>query len=113
MGLVAAQHMESISTRDQTNVPCIGRQILNHWTTREALLFGFLIKHLKCLLILPVLQSYPLPRHNYFIYLIFFPKVNLSLLEFVLFCEKTCVAGCEARLGLFLVERRKTSFLKI
>ena len=22
-------------TRDQTHVPCIGRQILNHWTTRE------------------------------------------------------------------------------
>ena len=23
-------------TRDQTGVPCIARQILNHWTTREA-----------------------------------------------------------------------------
>ena len=23
-------------SRDQTHVPCIGRQILNHWTTREA-----------------------------------------------------------------------------
>ena len=22
-------------TRDQTHVPCIGRQIPNHWTTRE------------------------------------------------------------------------------
>ena len=22
-------------TRDGTHVPCIGRQILNHWTTRE------------------------------------------------------------------------------
>ena len=25
----------SFLTRDQTHVPCIGRQILNHWTTRE------------------------------------------------------------------------------
>ena len=25
----------SSRTRDQTHVPCIGRQILNHWTTRE------------------------------------------------------------------------------
>ena len=24
-------------------------------------LFGFLIRHLKCLLILPILQSYPMP----------------------------------------------------
>ena len=22
-------------TRDRTHVPCIGRRILNHWTTRE------------------------------------------------------------------------------
>ena len=25
----------SFLTRDQTHVPCIGRQILNHWSTRE------------------------------------------------------------------------------
>ena len=25
----------SSQTRDQTHVPCIGRQILNHWTARE------------------------------------------------------------------------------
>ena len=28
--------MGSSWTRDQTQVPCIGRRILNHWTTREA-----------------------------------------------------------------------------
>ena len=27
----------SSSTRDHTQVPCIGRHILNHWTTREVL----------------------------------------------------------------------------
>ena len=27
--------MGSSQTRDQTCVPCIGREILNHWTTKE------------------------------------------------------------------------------
>ena len=37
MGLVAPQHADSFQTRDGTHVPCIGRQMLNHWTTRECL----------------------------------------------------------------------------
>ena len=36
-GLVALWHVGSSQTRDQTCVPCTGRQILNHWTTREVL----------------------------------------------------------------------------
>ena len=36
-GLIAPWLVESSWTRDWTHVPCIGRQILNHWTTREAL----------------------------------------------------------------------------
>ena len=35
VGLVALWNVESSWTRDGTCVPCIGRQILNHWTTRE------------------------------------------------------------------------------
>ena len=35
--LVATQHEGSSRTRNWTHVPCIGRQILNHWITREAL----------------------------------------------------------------------------
>ena len=35
MGLVAPWHVRSSRTRAQTCVPCIGRQILNHCTTRE------------------------------------------------------------------------------
>ena len=35
LGLTALQHVESSQTRDGTHVPCIGRQILSHWTTRE------------------------------------------------------------------------------
>ena len=34
-GLVAPQHVGSSRTRARTHVPCIGRQILNHCTTRE------------------------------------------------------------------------------
>ena len=33
--------MESPWTRDRTHVSCIGREILNHWTTREVLLAIF------------------------------------------------------------------------
>ena len=39
--------MESSWTRDQTQVPCIGRWILNHWTTREVPRMGFLKESLK------------------------------------------------------------------
>ena len=35
-GLSCLRHMESSRIRDQTHVSCIGRQIPNHWTTREA-----------------------------------------------------------------------------
>ena len=41
IGLAALQRAESSLTRDQTHVPCIGRQILNHWTTREVLVIHF------------------------------------------------------------------------
>ena len=35
MGLDAPWHVGSSRTRDQTRVPCVGRRILNHCTTRE------------------------------------------------------------------------------
>ena len=35
-GLVTPWHVGSSQTRAQTHVPCISRQILNHWATREA-----------------------------------------------------------------------------
>ena len=39
VGLVALRHCELLGfpTRGQTCAPCIGRWILNHWTTREVL----------------------------------------------------------------------------
>ena len=36
-GSVAPRHVGSSQTRARTRVPCIGRQILNHCATREAL----------------------------------------------------------------------------
>ena len=36
-GLNCLQHVGSSRPRDRTRVLCIGRQILNHWTTREVL----------------------------------------------------------------------------
>ena len=41
MGLVAPRHVGSSQTRARTRVPCISRQILNHCTTREALVLDF------------------------------------------------------------------------
>ena len=35
-GPAAPWHVGSSQTRARTRVPCIGRQILNHWATREA-----------------------------------------------------------------------------
>ena len=34
-GSIAPRHVRSSQTRGRTRVPCIGRRILNHWTTRE------------------------------------------------------------------------------
>ena len=36
-GLVAPRHVGSSRTRARTHVPCIGRRVLNHCATREAL----------------------------------------------------------------------------
>jgi len=39
-GLSCLRACGIFQSRDQTCVHCIGRQILNHWTTREALVFS-------------------------------------------------------------------------
>ena len=41
-GLVAPRHVGSSWTRAQTRVPCVGRRILNHCTTREVPRTSFL-----------------------------------------------------------------------
>lgn len=68
-------------------------------------------------LISPASWPYPSSSHilcpprNYFIFWISPPKVNLSLLTFVLFCEGNCITGQAARGGFSLVERRGTLFI--
>ena len=42
MGLVASRHVGSSQIRDWTHVACVGRGILHHWATREALCFSSL-----------------------------------------------------------------------
>ena len=42
-GLVALRHVGSSRTKARTRVPCIGRQTLNHCTTREAPVYHFII----------------------------------------------------------------------
>ena len=44
VGLVAPRHVGSSRTRDRTCVPCTGRWILSHWTTREVLRYPYLFK---------------------------------------------------------------------
>ena len=43
-GLVAPRHVGYSGTRARTRVPCIGRRILNHYATREALFKNFKIE---------------------------------------------------------------------
>ena len=54
-GLVAPRHVGSSQTRARTRVPCIGRQILNHCATREALyILNMGVLYTYCKYFLPV-----------------------------------------------------------
>ena len=58
MGLFAPQHVGSSRTRARTRVPCIGRQIPNHCTTREVPVLYILIQIAKILFaFLPIVMS--------------------------------------------------------
>ena len=50
-GPTAPRHVGSSQTRARTQVPCIGRQILNHCATREALGFSISVKNVIGILI--------------------------------------------------------------
>ena len=62
-GSIAPQHVGSFWCRDQTCVPCIGRQTLNHWATREALKGLYLISFLNG--IYKVIRTLSLENLNY------------------------------------------------
>ena len=74
-GLVAPQHVGSSRTRARTHVPCIGRRILNHCATREALLLFLLLPLL--LFIFLLLFVYCLLLYGY----IFFAFIVSNILE--------------------------------
>ena len=46
--LAAPQHVDSPPSRDQTRVSCIGKWILHHWATREALFSHSYASNLLC-----------------------------------------------------------------
>ena len=48
---LVAVHGLSGPTRNQTHVPCIARQILNHWATREVLMCNAVLKKWFCFFI--------------------------------------------------------------
>ena len=56
-GLVALRHVGSSRTRARTRVPCIGRQILNHCATREALICILLISFCNYLFLILLISS--------------------------------------------------------
>ena len=62
-GLAAPRHVGSSWTRVQTCVPCIGRQILNHWTTREVLLLNFRLDTDKKIILLRKSSLLFVPNH--------------------------------------------------
>ena len=48
-GLVTLWHVQPPQPGHQTHVPCMGRQILNQWTTREVPRARFYLLSLFCL----------------------------------------------------------------
>ena len=40
VGLAALMYVGSSRTRDQTRVPCTGRHILNHYTTKDTFIYS-------------------------------------------------------------------------
>ena len=64
-GPVAPRHVVSSQTRARTRVPCIGRRILNHCATREALSLHFIAAcplSMCCVKTLFWVLSFPNPR---------------------------------------------------
>ena len=70
-GQVAPRHVGSSQTRARTRVPCTGRQTLNHCTTREAPIKGFII--LQNALLSSTAISSPHYNNWWFLSLLYFP----------------------------------------
>ena len=64
MGLVAPRHVGSSQTRARTRVPCIGRRILNHCTTRETSVVFFFVLTIYWISWGPTVCHYANPQNN-------------------------------------------------
>ena len=58
-GLAAPQHLGSSRTRDRTRVPCVGRRIPNHCTTREVTYHGISLVYFRGQYLLELIQFFP------------------------------------------------------
>ena len=87
MGSVAPWHVGSSQTRDWTRVCCIGRQILNHCTTREVPIFCYWIQIICVLMIMKfisflLMQSLLSPLHLLTLTLLYQNGLHYSLISF-------------------------------
>ena len=105
MSLVAPWHVKSSWTRDQTPVSCIGRQILNHWTTREVQSHVFMleieVKFLSVCLSPPSPSSLSPPFLPFFLSFKIVMKITAShffektrLFNWRIIALKCCISFC-------------------
>ena len=91
--------MGSSQTRDPTSVPCIARQVLNHWTTREVL---------NCLIIMrkpeyQEISNIPLAVYDN-VFLFHYGFLLLFFLTFIGLCLVLVAAHRNLRSSLWHVE---------
>ena len=98
LGLVAPRRHLSSQIRDQIHVPCIGRWILNHWTTGKSpslasVISAFLVDLLLCWL--PFLFSCSLPFSNHYCPGFLQTSALSSLLHllYTCFCETIVISS--------------------
>ena len=88
--------------RDQTHAPCIGRQIFNHWTTREVLILFILYSLLFFFTVW--IFSHALKKKN------LSSSSTISLFEYTLSCLLLLlsVSHCHSyRLNIFFLTQQK------
>ena len=107
MGLVALQPVGSSQTRDQTRVPHVGRQILNHWTTRESPdVLNLNQVHLSVFLLWVVLLVSSLASGIKGFLFFFSPRIFMvicSTCKSMIHCELILIKGVSIRSGFIFL----------
>ena len=106
VGLVALQRVGSSQTRGRTPVPHIGRQILNHWTTREIpdVLNSNQVHFSVFLLWVVLLVSSLASGIKGFLF--FFPRIFIvicSTCKSMIHCELILIKGVSIRSGFIFL----------